>query len=164
VCSLFSVSNHFVSECLVVLSERRLSFLSRPTSTQKHSSTECGRVFNSMAMDSSGDKISATSCLETDAIEKQKISPTPPEENSEGDEKMTGEKQGGLADAKWEDMFNRLVAYKKKHGDCLVPNRHPEDPQLGSWGKSLFLASHCSIDSAAKCDFQDRHLRVWVSP
>lgn len=36
---------------------------------------------------------------------------------------------------KWEEMFNRLVEYKKKFGNCLVPNRFPEDPRLGSWGK-----------------------------
>jgi hypothetical protein len=36
----------------------------------------------------------------------------------------------------WEDMFQRLLAYREKHGDCLVPNRYPEDPQLGNWVSS----------------------------
>ncbi|CAB9508948.1 helicase [Seminavis robusta] len=34
---------------------------------------------------------------------------------------------------RWEAMFHRLVAYKAKHGHCLVPNRYAEDTQLGSW-------------------------------
>ena len=30
-------------------------------------------------------------------------------------------------------MFQRLVEYKEKHGNCLVPNRYSKDPQLGNW-------------------------------
>lgn len=30
-------------------------------------------------------------------------------------------------------MFQRLVNYKKKHGDCLVPQRYKDDPRLGGW-------------------------------
>lgn len=30
-------------------------------------------------------------------------------------------------------MYERLKAYKRKHGNCLVPNRYPQDTQLGSW-------------------------------
>jgi hypothetical protein len=36
-------------------------------------------------------------------------------------------------DSIWEDMFGKLVEYKKKHGTCLVPNRYAADRQLGSW-------------------------------
>jgi Helicase associated domain len=36
-------------------------------------------------------------------------------------------------DAKWEIMFDRLLAFKKKHGHCLVPNRYTDDHKLGSW-------------------------------
>jgi len=36
---------------------------------------------------------------------------------------------------KWSELFARLKAFKEEHGHCLVPNRYPEDPQLGSWGK-----------------------------
>jgi hypothetical protein len=35
--------------------------------------------------------------------------------------------------AKWEEMFERLVTFKKENGHCLVPNRYPPDPSLGSW-------------------------------
>jgi hypothetical protein len=35
--------------------------------------------------------------------------------------------------AHWEEMFSKLVEYKKKHGSCLVPNRYAGDRQLGSW-------------------------------
>lgn len=34
---------------------------------------------------------------------------------------------------RWQIMYDRLVVYKKKKGNCLVPNRFPEDTQLGSW-------------------------------
>ncbi len=35
--------------------------------------------------------------------------------------------------AKWDEMFQRLVEYKILKGDCLVPNRYKVDPPLGSW-------------------------------
>eukprot|EP00536_Pseudo-nitzschia_multiseries_P019629 jgi/Psemu1/233029/e_gw1.5900.4.1 len=34
---------------------------------------------------------------------------------------------------KWENMYQRLVAYKKKHNNTNVPYRYKEDPQLGTW-------------------------------
>ena len=45
------------------------------------------------------------------------------------------EGQESLLQKKWDEMFNRLCKYKEAYGDCLVPNRYPEDPQLGNWGK-----------------------------
>ena len=30
-------------------------------------------------------------------------------------------------------MFDRLLAFKAKHGHCLVPNRYDEDRSLGAW-------------------------------
>ena len=48
-----------------------------------------------------------------------------------------GQPQDNLLQKKWEEMFKRLVKYKEKNGDCLVPNRYPADPQLGNWGKCL---------------------------
>jgi len=33
----------------------------------------------------------------------------------------------------WNDRFNELLEYKKEHGDCLVPQRYPQNPQLGVW-------------------------------
>ncbi|MDB4472930.1 helicase associated domain-containing protein [bacterium] len=33
----------------------------------------------------------------------------------------------------WEGQFQKLVAYKEKHGDCLVPNKWQEDSKLGNW-------------------------------
>jgi hypothetical protein len=40
------------------------------------------------------------------------------------------------ADTRWARMVDRLVLFREKYGHCLVPNRYPEDTQLGSWGKS----------------------------
>jgi superfamily II DNA or RNA helicase len=33
----------------------------------------------------------------------------------------------------WEKLFAELVAYKNAHGDCSVPLRYKENPQLGLW-------------------------------
>ena len=33
----------------------------------------------------------------------------------------------------WNDKLERLKAYKKEHGDCLVPRCFESDPQLGQW-------------------------------
>ena len=38
--------------------------------------------------------------------------------------------------AGWETMFERLLQYKKKHGDFLVPQRYKEDIALGTWCKN----------------------------
>jgi len=36
-------------------------------------------------------------------------------------------------DARWEEMYARLTAYKKQHGHCNVPDKWNPDLQLGSW-------------------------------
>jgi hypothetical protein len=33
----------------------------------------------------------------------------------------------------WNEMFQRLVAYKKKHKSTSVPTKYTEDPKLGNW-------------------------------
>ena len=38
-----------------------------------------------------------------------------------------------LKAAAWEEMFKRLVQYKKQHKDCRVPQKWEKDPQLGTW-------------------------------
>jgi len=35
--------------------------------------------------------------------------------------------------APWEEMYQRLIAYKKEHKDTSVPNKYKEDPPLGNW-------------------------------
>lgn len=34
---------------------------------------------------------------------------------------------------KWDMMYHNLMEYKRKHNNCLVPNRYKQMPQLGSW-------------------------------
>ena len=36
-------------------------------------------------------------------------------------------------DARWNEMFERLVEYKKKNGSTNVPKRYKEDPELATW-------------------------------
>jgi hypothetical protein len=38
-----------------------------------------------------------------------------------------------LNEAQWEDMFQRLVKFKKQHGHCLVPRKNDADPKLATW-------------------------------
>ena len=33
----------------------------------------------------------------------------------------------------WKERFDELLEYKKIHGDCIVPTRSKENPQLGNW-------------------------------
>jgi hypothetical protein len=37
------------------------------------------------------------------------------------------------ADKVWSEMLQRLLKYKKKHGDCDVPSSWPADPNLANW-------------------------------
>jgi len=36
-------------------------------------------------------------------------------------------------DEMWSVRFEELKAFKAKYGDCLVPQRYPPNPQLGTW-------------------------------
>ena len=38
-------------------------------------------------------------------------------------------------DAIWEERFQQILAYKKAHGDCVVPSVFDENPSLGIWTK-----------------------------
>jgi Helicase associated domain len=38
-----------------------------------------------------------------------------------------------VLEADWMDKYNRLVQYKKEHGDTNVPQRYNKDPELGHW-------------------------------
>lgn len=50
---------------------------------------------------------------------------------------------------KWEEMFQRLSEYRDRTGNCLVPNRYTEDPQLGSWGKNKLRGGSSSVGSGS---------------
>jgi hypothetical protein len=56
---------------------------------------------------------------------------------------------------RWNGMFQRLVAYKKKHGSISVPNRYAEDPQLGAWVRTqryLYKITEISIERMRRLD------------
>jgi hypothetical protein len=38
-----------------------------------------------------------------------------------------------LYDKFWNKQYEKLVAFKRKHGNCLVPSRYQEDLSLGAW-------------------------------
>jgi hypothetical protein len=50
-----------------------------------------------------------------------------------GFEWAPGTGSGWVDEAAWEAQLARLAAYKAAHGDCNVPHRWAEDPQLASW-------------------------------
>ena len=58
---------------------------------------------------------------------------------SDGDDTLLqqardGRSQGGKKRSRaWDIMFKRLAEYKEEHGDCMVPQKYKEDPQLGRW-------------------------------
>jgi hypothetical protein len=42
-------------------------------------------------------------------------------------------KEAERVEDRWNQMFEELVAYKKEHGDCLVPPKWPENQRLSDW-------------------------------
>lgn len=45
--------------------------------------------------------------------------------------RMTDRKK--LQNKAWFDRFEELKKYKEDHGDCLVPQKYPPNPSLGTW-------------------------------
>ena len=57
-------------------------------------------------------------------------------EDDDNEESAENKLKMGLVEgnqAKWDEIFGRLLRYKEDHGDCLVPNRYEPDPSLGAW-------------------------------
>lgn len=54
-------------------------------------------------------------------------------DNHEGEDQSLSENGSTKYTEAWESMFERLVRYKWKHGDCLVPTHYKKDPKLGRW-------------------------------
>lgn len=59
----------------------------------------------------------------------------------------------GILQHRWETMFQRLVAFKEKHGHCLVPNRYPEDRSLGAWVSTQRRHYKNSVTAGDTVDF-----------
>jgi len=38
-----------------------------------------------------------------------------------------------LQNKAWYDRFEDLKQYKEEHGDCMVPQKYPQNPSLGTW-------------------------------
>jgi len=49
------------------------------------------------------------------------------------EKKTTIKSHTTVFDGKWMTMYKRLIAYKLKHGHCLVPQKDRKDIQLGCW-------------------------------
>ena len=86
------------------------------------SSTDTGGTSSSPEPDSS--------TSEANSLEEEQSKASTGTQSEDGNQP-----QDNLLQKKWEEMFKRLVKYKEKNGNCLVPNRYPTDPQLGNWGK-----------------------------
>ncbi|MCU7667753.1 Helicase associated domain protein [Bacillus thuringiensis] len=56
-------------------------------------------------------------------------------------------------DSSWENMFQQLVEYRKKYGDCFVPSDYPENRSLGNWVfniRSKYSENKLSIEKINK--------------
>jgi hypothetical protein len=54
-------------------------------------------------------------------------------EDESGRAKQAQINVGKRQQSRWDSMFTRLIAFKEKHGHCLVPNRFEKDRSLGAW-------------------------------
>jgi len=58
-------------------------------------------------------------------------------------------------DQQWNEMYEKLEAYKRVHGDCLVPQRYAKDESLGLWVKTqrrYHQANTLTAERKAKLD------------
>ena len=55
--------------------------------------------------------------------------------HKEKKEALVGPRKIGDHRGRWEARYNQLSEYKKRYGDCCVPQNNPEDPGLGLWVK-----------------------------
>jgi hypothetical protein len=44
-----------------------------------------------------------------------------------------GNYNSNFDDKKWNTQYEKVVEFKRKHGNCLVPSRYHEDMSLGKW-------------------------------
>lgn len=56
-------------------------------------------------------------------------------------------------DQNWSSMFERLLAYKARHGDCLVPWNYEEDKSLANWvSRQRQCKNSMSLEKKQKLD------------
>ena len=67
--------------------------------------------------------------------QRKETSPQPVFPPQEGEKPTPQEKKSKKQDG-WMHFYNKLVAYKAKHGSVEVPQRYKDDPALGSWCKN----------------------------
>jgi len=69
-----------------------------------------------------------------------------------------------MFDERWQLRYDELVAYKKEHGDCLVPSSYKENEPLGKWvarQRSLWNAGKMSEDRMKLLDKIDFVFDLW---
>jgi predicted helicase len=57
-----------------------------------------------------------------------------------------------MRDSQWEEMFEALSAYKKRFGNCNVPQRWPENTELGKWCHTQRYAYKGRVRSALNAE------------
>ncbi|MBF0425067.1 MAG: Helicase associated domain protein [Magnetococcales bacterium] len=65
------------------------------------------------------------------------------------------------AQARWEQMRQRLIAYKERHGDTRVPNVLPEDPELARWATEQRKSRLAETLATERIDALDQLGFVW---
>ena len=61
------------------------------------------------------------------------------------------ERQMQSIPATWEAQFQKLLAYKLKHGHCKVPKKYSSDPQLGRWVNTVSCYTRTDISHQKIC-------------
>ena len=62
----------------------------------------------------------------------------------------------GTSTATWEEMYQRLVAYKKKHKNNIIPSRYKEDPKLWIWVHNQHAAYRSKLITRSKLLTKER--------
>lgn len=71
--------------------------------------------------------------LDSRRTEQLRLEGSKADKKPKADPQPSSSADQGKHDARWEQMFEKLLDYKEGHGDCLVPNRYEPDPSLGAW-------------------------------
>ncbi|RKZ83353.1 MAG: hypothetical protein DRR19_19260 [Candidatus Parabeggiatoa sp. nov. 1] len=61
----------------------------------------------------------------------------------------------------WDEMYEKLIEYKNIHGNCNVPNKYYENPQLGIWVGDLRKAKKRGKLSQERIDKLNKICFVW---
>lgn len=88
--------------------------------------------------------------------EDQSLSSSPKRRKTQkGSGRSSGAGSGGNAPLDFDDMYNRLLAFKAQHGHVNVPQGYKEDKQLGSWVTNIRYKRKCLQKSGQEYEVEE---------